>query len=117
MIKAGNLDVVDSKGGIANQKFLEAIQEKRKASPAFGISYRWMAAVAEDQESLELQLQVLPMSVEILLGNPTLTQDNVPVMVVGRYDVEMDMFQDEIAVGPKPVFFSMSPESTANALR
>lgn len=60
MIQAQDLDVLDSKGNMVNERFLEACAKAKEAEPQFGLASRWMTAVSSNGTGVELQLQMLP---------------------------------------------------------
>jgi hypothetical protein len=64
-----------------------------------------------------LQLQALPFSGGHVKANPGFMQDELAVIVLASFPVDMDAFDGSLAAGPKPIFCSSSPEAALNALK
>jgi hypothetical protein len=66
---------------------------------------------------VELQLQALPYSGGHMKANPAFTQDELAVVVMASYDIEMEAFNGSLAAGPVPIFVSSKPEDALNSLQ
>jgi hypothetical protein len=69
-------------------------------------------AAAVDGDRPVLQLQALPVAGGCIKGDPAFSKDNLAVVVLASYPMEMDGFDGELAAGPVPVLFSCRPEDT-----
>jgi hypothetical protein len=76
------------------------------------MSWRWAVAANVDGDKLLLQLQALPVSGEHIKGDPAFSADNLAVVVLASFPLEVDMFDGDLAAGPVPLFFSSKPEET-----
>jgi hypothetical protein len=65
-----------------------------------------------DGDKLLLQLQALPVTGEHIKGDPAFTADNLAVVILASFPLEVDMFDGDLAAGPVPQFFSSKPEET-----
>jgi hypothetical protein len=80
--------------------------------PCAGLSWRWGIAASVDGDKLLLQLQALPVSGEHIKGDPAFAADNLAVVILASFPLEVDMFDGDLAAGPVPLFFSSKPEET-----
>jgi hypothetical protein len=74
--------------------------------------------VAYNEESCQvsLQLQALPFNGNHVKSNPSFTNDELAVVVIKSFPIEMEEFDGSLAAGPVPIFVSEKPEETAQAL-
>lgn len=64
-----------------------------------------------------LQLQALPYSGAHIKANPAFTQDEIAVVVLATFEVDMDAFNGSLAAGPVPIFVSSKPEDALSLLQ
>ena len=111
LIAAQDIDVVDSEGGLHSEAFLAQVEDD------VGASIRWMVAVADSGNSLELQLQALPAPLAVINSNPVLKLDNVATIVLARFPITAHCFDGAKAGGPVPTVFSEDPNQTSQWLK
>jgi hypothetical protein len=73
-------------------------------------------AYAEDSSTVVLQLQALPYSGGHMKANPAFLQDELAVVVLAAFELEMDAFNGSVAAGPVPIFVSSAPEDALGGL-
>jgi hypothetical protein len=64
-----------------------------------------------------LQLQALPYSGNHIKSNPNFHQDELAVVVLASFPVDMNAFNGTLAAGPKPIFVSSKPEEALASLQ
>jgi hypothetical protein len=69
LIQSQDVDVTDSSGDVVSDGFLSSIEKYSEEGP-LAAAWRWQVAVAEDHNSLELQLQSLPAGADALSSQP-----------------------------------------------
>jgi hypothetical protein len=117
LVHAQDMDATTLTDALANEDFLDAIDDLKVAHPSAGISIRWMLAVADGGAALELQLQALPCGLAMVQTHPLLRQDNVATIVLMRQPVNCPSFDGIRIAGPVPVLFSAEPAETMAALK
>jgi hypothetical protein len=66
---------------------------------------------------LELQLQVLPSPAATVSSKPILRMDDITVVVLAAWDLDIPTFEGEGPVkGPVPIIFADSPEAVRSAV-
>jgi hypothetical protein len=66
---------------------------------------------------LKLQLQVLPSPAATVSSKPILRMDDITVVVLAAWDLDVPSFEGEGPVrGPMPVIFAESPEAVRSAI-
>jgi hypothetical protein len=116
LVQAQDMDAVTRTGELANDDFINAMDDLKAEHPSAGISIRWMVAVADGGAALEIQLQALPCSLATVQTHPILRQDNVATIVLARQPVICPCYDGVRIAGPVPVIFSAVPAETAAAL-
>jgi hypothetical protein len=84
LVQSQDVDIVNEQGDNKSDTFLEEVEQLRKENPAAGICWRWMIAVADNGEDLELTIQALPCTLHIISASPLLKLDTAPAIVVAR---------------------------------
>jgi hypothetical protein len=75
-----------------------------------------VAFSTEDNEVV-LQLQALPYSGGHMRANPSFNQDELAVIIVASFALELDAFDGTLAAGPKPIFVSSNPDEAVSLLQ
>jgi hypothetical protein len=116
LVAAQDIDILDESGELASEALLRAMDQHKSGRASLGASWRWMAAVADNGSSLELQLQALPCNPANLGASPVLRQDNVATVVLARFGIQAVSFNGKECAGPIPVMFSTEPEEAEELL-
>jgi hypothetical protein len=116
LVQAQDMDATIRTGELANDEFINAMDDLKAEHPSAGISIRWMVAVADGGAALKLQLQALPCSLATVQTHPILRQDNVATVVLARQPVISPCYDGIRIAGPVPVIFSAAPAETTAAL-
>jgi hypothetical protein len=116
LVAAQDVDILDDKGELASEALLRAMDQHKAGKSPLGASWRWMAAVANNGLSLELQLQALLCSPANFGASPILRQDNVASIMLAKFGIHAVSFNGKQCVGPIPVMFSTNPEEAAELL-
>jgi len=68
LVRSQDVDIVDSTGKLAGDRFIELIQEYQNARPAIqaGISLRWVLGLKDSPKDIYLLLQALPCSLDAI---------------------------------------------------
>jgi hypothetical protein len=74
-------------------------------------------AVSPEDNVVVLQLQGLPYSGNHIKSNPNFNQDELAVVILAAFPVDMEAFNGNITAGPKPIFVSSKPDEALAALR
>ena len=82
-----------------------------------GISLRWILGTLGESTQVLLMAQALPCSTSVINANPSLQTDHTRGVLVGRYPVKYDEFDNRMAAGLIPTFFSSKPEQTMVLLK
>ena len=119
LVSSQDVDIVDSQGEIISEKFLNVLTEYKKTAPwdNSGICLRWMLGTVGDEVDIVLIAQALPCSISTIEGNPSLRSDHTRGIMVGKFPLQYERFNDVEASGPVPTFFSNKPEQTLEELR
>jgi hypothetical protein len=88
LLATQDVGILDDKGELVSEALLMAMDQHRSGKSPLGASWRWMAAVANNGLSLELQLQALPCSLAGLAASPALRQDNVATVVLAKFGTQ-----------------------------
>ena len=94
---------------------LRAALKKASAKAPVGASYRWALNVTTERE-LQLQMQSLPATSNVVEGSPILMGDNVATVAIKTWDLEAVVFDDKKARGLVPIFFSENTRLTGKCL-
>jgi hypothetical protein len=116
LVAAQDIDILDDQGELASEALLRIMDQHKAGRSPLGASWRWMAAVADNGLSLELQLQALPCSPANLGASPILRQDNVATIVLAKFGIQAVSFNGKECAGPIPIMFSSNPEEAAELL-
>jgi hypothetical protein len=76
-----------------------------------------MITVADNGQTLELQLQALPCSTATLGAYPVLRQDNVATTVLAMFAIQATYLNGRECAGPVPTMFSSNPEEAHRLLQ
>jgi hypothetical protein len=82
-----------------------------------GLAWRWGIAYSDEIGAVVLQLQALPYSGNHIKANPAFLQDELAVVVLATFDIDMNAFNGAAAAGPVPVFVSSAPEDALASLQ
>ena len=88
---------------------------QENAKGAVGASLRW-AVCASPNNSLELELQSLPMPEPFLSAKPILRADNIAVLTLQRWQLASPVFDGELLWGPIPILCAEQPEELRSVL-
>ena len=111
-----SIKVTLSGGGDDTRKTLRRQLKKESTRTPNGAAFRW-AVAATDNNSLELQLQSLPLPAATINAKPLLMQDDIAVNVVRTWPIAAEMFDGEKGLsGPVPVLFADQPEDLHSML-
>jgi hypothetical protein len=116
LVAAQDIDILDDKGELALEALLRVMDQHKSGKTPLGASWRWMAAVADNGLSLELQLQALLYNPVNLGVSPILRQANVATIVLAKFGIQAVSFNGKECAGPIPVMFSSDPEEAAELL-
>lgn len=107
--------VTKANGGADDHNLFLRNLHQEAARGAVGAALRWAVAVSPSN-TLELQLQSLPLPEPFISTKPLLTADNVAVVVVKKWPISCPTFSGEKLWGPVPVIFSEQPEELRSVL-
>jgi len=96
-------------------EFLELVLQEKEKDHTKGGVIRWCANVSP-AEDIELCLQVLPISLSGLAGRPAFVKDICPAMMVGKFQIKMQIEEDGPLRGPRPVLFAPDVEAARTAI-
>jgi hypothetical protein len=116
LVAAQDVDIHDENGELASEALLQAMDRNKIGRNTLGASWRWMVAVADNGQTLELQLQALPCGTATLGAHPVLRQDNVATTVLAKYGIQSICFNGRECAGPVPTMFSNDPEEALQLL-
>jgi hypothetical protein len=116
LVAAQDVEVHDEAGELASEYFLNAMDRNKSGRNPLGASWRWMIAVADNGQTLELQLQALPCSAATLGAYPVLRQDNVATTVLAKFAIQATYFNGRECAGQVPTMFSNDPEEALQLL-
>jgi len=77
-----------------------------------GISMRWLLGTLGNSTEVMLLAQALPCTTRVIEANPSLQTDQTRGILVGRFKIQYDQFDNKLAAGPIPTFFSNKPEQS-----
>ncbi len=119
LISSQDIDVTLEDGTMASDEFLVAMDnyKKKEGNEQAGLVWRWLLGTTVDDPTVLLMTQALPCSLDVVNSSPDLRADHAMGMVVGKYPVLMDKFDDPSVLGPVPVYFSNDPEKTLKELK
>ena len=75
-----------------------------------------MLGTMENSTDVQLIAQVLPCGIGTIEANPTLSEDHTRGIMVAKFDVMYERFDDQVASGPLPTMFSTNPEAATKNL-
>ena len=78
---------------------------------------RWLLGTLGDSTQVLLIVQALPCSYNVIEANPNLQTDHTRGILVEKYQIHYDKFDDKVAAGPIPTFFSSKPDQTLAELK
>jgi len=82
-----------------------------------GICMRWLLGTLVGNTQVLLIAQALPCSKAVIDANPSLQTDHTRGVLVDKFPILYELFNDEEVSGPIPVFFSNNPNQTLAALK
>ena len=62
-------------------------------------------------------LQALPCNLDHIEATPILKEDHTRGVLVNRFDIMYEAFDNKVASGPVPIFFSAKPKDTLEDLK
>jgi hypothetical protein len=110
VVAAQDVDIHDECRDLVSESLLQAMDRNKIGRNPLGASWSWMVAVADNGQTLELQLQALPCSTATLGAHPVLRQDNVATTVLAKYGIQSICFKGRECAGPVPTMSSNDPE-------
>ena len=119
LVHAQDLEVSNSKGEDISEAFLRDMAAYRKTASRerSGLSLRWLLGTYDDEQAIFLIAQLLPCGLEVIESCPALQSDHTRGMMVGKFPVHYEAFDDSMAAGPVPTFFSTNPEKSLAELK
>ena len=82
-----------------------------------GICMRWLLGTLVGNTQILLIAQALPCSKAVIDANPSLQTDHTRGVLVDKFPIHYEQFNDEEVSGPIPTFFSTNPNQTLAALK
>jgi len=73
---------------------------------------RWLLGTLGNSTEVMLLAQALPCTTSVIEANPSLQTDQTRGILVGRFKIQYDQFDNKLAAGPIPTFFSNKPEQS-----
>ncbi len=79
--------------------------------------WRWLLGTTLDSVDVSLMTQALPCSINTVNSNPHLQADHSRGLIVSKYPVLFDKYDDPSVLGPAPTYFSNDPDKTRRELQ
>ena len=119
LVNSQDVEVVDYQGNDKSEQFLATLHNYKKDAPLSrsGICMRWLLGTVGDSKKIKLIAQALPCSIDVIEANLSLREDHTLGILVEKFHIFYEAFDDMIASGPIPTFFSTRPDQTLEKLR
>ena len=114
-IASDSILVKKSDGSDDNNNIFRRHLKQDNIKGAIGAAFRW-AVCAAPNNSLELELQSLPIPEPFITSKPLLRADNIAIITVCRWQISSAVFDGEKLWGPIPIIFTEQPEELRSIL-
>ena len=101
LVNAQDADVTDQEGEEVNERFIEAIESRKKEAPEerSGIVMRWLLGTFGEEQDIFLIAQALPCSLKVIEENPALRNDHTRGIMAAKFKVAYEEFDGTRASG------------------